>query len=637
MGKKKAGIILGAIALAAAAAVGIWYFLGNGGKDSNDRVYVQKVSAIMGTATGVQNRYSGVVQPQKTVEVNADSERTVKEILVEVGDEVTEGTPLFSYDTEDLKMELEQAKLELENQDIEISNYRNQIQELTKERNAAAEGDKFEYTTQIQTIETQIKQAEYEKSSKKLEMDKVQKKIDNSQVTSTASGMVKSINDGNSQDQEASAFMTILSTGEYRIQGMANEQNVGMISSGTEVIIRSRVDEELTWTGTVDSLDTGEPSEENDDMSMGDSDNMSSSSKYPFYVVMDDADGLMLGQHVLIELNDGQMEEKEGIWLFSGYIVREDQQESETESILENTEASFDQGGTGIFSDPDQNQDGEGMLLDPNGSQDGEGMLLDPNGSQGIEEMSFDPNGSQGIEQMSFSSTGSQGIEQKSFSSTGSQGIKQMSFSSTGSQDGEGMLYDPEGDLEDGDMLYDPEGDLEDGDMLYDPEGDLEDGDMIYDSEENDGVLPEGGTAYVWADNGNGRLEKRIVELGEYDEALDEYEILSGLTEDDLIAWPMEGLYEGVKTVTDMEEVDYTSDLYNQDNGTEALSDTENYMDDFDVDNFDADDLDTDDLDWGDDADWEDDSDWEDDADWEDDSDLEDGDDTDSDDGDNEE
>ena len=95
MGKKKVAVILGAIALAAAAAGGIWYFLGNNGKDSNDRVYVQKVSTIMGTASGAQNRYSGVVQPQKTVEINADSERTVKEILVEVGDEVSEGTPLF--------------------------------------------------------------------------------------------------------------------------------------------------------------------------------------------------------------------------------------------------------------------------------------------------------------------------------------------------------------------------------------------------------------------------------------------------------------------------------------------------------------------------------------------------------------
>ena len=164
-------------------------------------------------------------------------------MLVEVGDAVEEGTPLFNYDTEDLNLELEQAKLEMQNQDIEISNYKSQIQELEKERKDAPEGDKFEYTTQIQTVQTQIKQAEFEKSSKQLEIDKIQKKVDNSQVLSKASGVIKSINDGKSQEEESSAFMTILSTGEYRIKGTANEQNVNMIASGLDVIIRSRVDE----------------------------------------------------------------------------------------------------------------------------------------------------------------------------------------------------------------------------------------------------------------------------------------------------------------------------------------------------------------------------------------------------------
>ena len=54
------------------------------------------------------------------------------------------------------------------------------------------------------------------------------------------------------------------------------------------------------------------------------------------------------------------------------------------------------------------------------------------------------------------------------------------------------------------------------------------------------------------------------MELGEYDENMGQYEILSGLTEEDLIAFPMEGLYEGVTAVTNAEEVDYTSPLYNQ-------------------------------------------------------------------------
>ena len=54
---------------------------------------------------------------------------------------------------------------------------------------------------------------------------------------------------------------------------------------------------------------------------------------------------------------------------------------------------------------------------------------------------------------------------------------------------------------------------------------------------------------YVWADNGKNRLEKRSVELGEYDENMLEYQIKSGLTKEDAITFPEEGLEEGMTTV----------------------------------------------------------------------------------------
>ena len=477
MGKKKIGIILGAIAVAAAAAIGIWYFLGNNGKDSKDRVYVEKVSSIMGKLMGAQNRYSGIVQPQETVEVNADPDRTVSEVYVEVGDTVEVGTPLFTYDTEDLTLELEQAKLELDNQDIEISNFRKQIQELEKERSAAAEANKFEYTTQIQTIETQIKQAEFTKSSKQLEINKLQKRVDNSQVNSTASGIIRTIDDGESQmNEDTSAFITILSTGEYRVKGTVNEQNIGMIYDGQAVIIRSRVDEDLTWTGTIESLDTESASDSSQDDMMYEGDSGNTSSSYSFYVTLDDAEDLILGQHVLIEMDEGQTEEREGIWLQSGYVV------------FEGAEGAAGAQGMDYDMDYLDGMDTE-MLYDYLDGMDTE-MLMD---------------------------------------------------------------YDDGMDM---DMLMDYDDGM-DTEYMYDYEDDSE---AFTDSE---------GPAYVWADNGSGRLEKREVVLGEYDDSLDQYEILSGLSEDDLIAWPMAGLYEGVRTVTDMEEVDYTSDLYNQEMDTE--------------------------------------------------------------------
>ena len=50
--------------------------------------------------------------------------------------------------------------------------------------------------------------------------------------------------------------MTILQTGEYRVKGSIDEQNVWMISDGQAVIIRSRVDESQTWNGTISKIDT---------------------------------------------------------------------------------------------------------------------------------------------------------------------------------------------------------------------------------------------------------------------------------------------------------------------------------------------------------------------------------------------
>ena len=47
----------------------------------------------------------------------------------------------------------------------------------------------------------------------------------------------------------------------------------------------------------------------------------------------------------------------------------------------------------------------------------------------------------------------------------------------------------------------------------------------------------EDGSTYVWAEN-SGKLEKRVVVLGEYDFMNDTQEILEGLTEEDYIAFP---------------------------------------------------------------------------------------------------
>lgn len=58
------------------------------------------------------------------------------------------------------------------------------------------------------------------------------------------------------------------------------------------------------------------------------------------------------------------------------------------------------------------------------------------------------------------------------------------------------------------------------------------------------------GKPWVWAQNGKGKLEKRSIRLGEYDEMLDTYPVLDGLTAEDYIAFPDESLQAGMTCVT---------------------------------------------------------------------------------------
>ena len=57
------------------------------------------------------------------------------------------------------------------------------------------------------------------------------------------------------------------------------------------------------------------------------------------------------------------------------------------------------------------------------------------------------------------------------------------------------------------------------------------------------------------AENAKGYIEKRKVELGEYDENMMRYQILSGLTEDDYIAYPEDRVKEGMKVTHNYEDV----------------------------------------------------------------------------------
>ena len=110
-----------------------------------------------------------------------------------------------------------------------------------------------------------------------------------------------------------------METGTYRIKGTASEESIRSLYSGMEMTAYSRVDSSAAWHGTVDTINTGSAEEENNNNNYYDGDSGQSSSKYSFYVALDDSEGLLIGQHVY--LKPGAPAEDDSIRLPSGYLM----------------------------------------------------------------------------------------------------------------------------------------------------------------------------------------------------------------------------------------------------------------------------------------------------------------------------
>lgn len=343
---KKAVIAFVVLGIVGAGGYGVYHHFfentensGRVSSTSEDAVYVDQVSAItgFGSGNGLVQRYGGEVEPQETLEVKLESDRTVKQCFVKEGDDVKTGQRLFVYDTQDDEDKLAQAQIDIEKAqgDIEVS--KKQIASYEKAKANASSDEQLEYTTNIMTAQTAIKQSEYEIKTKELEVSNLKKKIADATVTSELDGVVQKISDTSDNSNssygsgsDSNAYITILSAGDYRIKGSVNEQNLqdlqDLYNMGATIIVHSRVDDSKTWKGTISEIKT-DKAEENDNnnnsyyySSSGNAD----SSSYAFYVELENSDDLILGQHVYMEEDTGDEEQKDGLWLEDYYIMQED-------------------------------------------------------------------------------------------------------------------------------------------------------------------------------------------------------------------------------------------------------------------------------------------------------------------------
>lgn len=328
MKKKRRGWVRILIVLIVLAAIGggaYWFYTQRGGDDES-AAYVQSVAEITGMGSvGLYAQYNGIVEAKDVIEVNPSGDLAVKECYVSTGSKVNEGDPLFRYDVDDLTISHAQILIDITGIENGLRTNREQLESLEKRLEKAKEKDRYEIELNIQTVELDIRKAEFDLKDKRQKAAEMQKLIDASEVTSPVSGTVRSVRDDTNSDPfgysggGSNAYITIIAGTDYCVKGTVNEQTVYTLYVGMPVLIRSRVSDTV-YRGTIYRVDTDKTvSDQQMYYYDGGGDR---ASKYAFYVEPDNIEGLMIGQHVLIDLNADESPDG-GLMLPGAFLIEE--------------------------------------------------------------------------------------------------------------------------------------------------------------------------------------------------------------------------------------------------------------------------------------------------------------------------
>lgn len=280
-------------------------------------VSVQRADQLRLDAAAGQ-RYAAMVISEDVTEIRRDSGKSVLELYVTVGQEVKAGDSLFTYDSEALELELEKQQLELEKMKNEQVTYAEQLKKLEKQlKNTWNESAKTRLTLEINTLKTTILENDYSIASKENSIADIQATLETADIVSPVDGVIRQIN----EQDGAESYITIQQSGAYRVKGALNEMSMmGGLMPGSRVRCHSRLEAGKYWEGTVSTIDTDDVSQDESDMWYGSGmDVMNSSSSYVFYVELDNTDGLLLGQHLYVEL--APPEELPGLWIPEAFIA----------------------------------------------------------------------------------------------------------------------------------------------------------------------------------------------------------------------------------------------------------------------------------------------------------------------------
>ncbi|MGG0457367.1 efflux RND transporter periplasmic adaptor subunit [Bacillus mycoides] len=309
--KKKKWIIIGVIALIViVAAVNIFVMQGKKkGTAKTDAVSFEKVTERKLNNTKL---ISGQVKPGNIESFYADPTKgKVKDIAVKEGQEVEKGTKLFSYDNEEINLQMKQAELDQKMADMRYDQGKKKIDSLKKEIKKAKDSGAGKEVTdpmeeQVSELEMAQKTTDLEKEKGKLQKEELSKKQNELTIYSNFTGVVQKLDKDAAQSSsqalggQGKAFLQVASKDPFQVQGTLTELQKSQIQKDQTFTVTAKANNKKKWTGKITEVSEFPTSAE---MAQAAGEGTQNMSQYTYKASLDSQDGLSPGYHVSLQVN----------------------------------------------------------------------------------------------------------------------------------------------------------------------------------------------------------------------------------------------------------------------------------------------------------------------------------------------
>ncbi|EJS46350.1 efflux transporter, RND family, MFP subunit [Bacillus cereus BAG1X1-3] len=309
--KKKKWIIVGVIVLIViVAAVNIFFMQGKK-KDTTktDAVSFEKVTERKLNNTKL---ISGQVKPGNIESFYADPTKgKVKDIAVKEGQEVEKGTKLFSYDNEEINLQVKQAELDQKMADMRYDQGKKKIDSLKNEIKKAKDSGAGKEVTdpmeeQVSELEMAQKTTDLEKEKGKLQKEELSKKQKELTIYSNFTGVVQKLDKDAAQSSsqalggQGKAFLQVASKDPFQVQGTLTELQKSQIQKDQAFTVTAKANNKKKWTGKITEVSEFPTSAE---MAQAAGEGTQNMSQYTYKASLDSQDGLSPGYHVSLQVN----------------------------------------------------------------------------------------------------------------------------------------------------------------------------------------------------------------------------------------------------------------------------------------------------------------------------------------------